>query len=397
MPRQPRIPSYRLHKPSGQAVVTLNGKDLYLGGHGSPESHEAYERAVAEWLANHRLDPAPSAPCRTVNEVLLAYLRFSETYYRKGGRLTKQYSRIVAALRPVRRLYGTTPARDFGPLALKAVRQVMVGEGWSRNYVNSCVGCVKRLWKWACSEELVPAEVYQRVRTVEGLRRGRSAARETKPVRPVPWAQVKPALPHMSRAVRAMVRLQLLTGMRPGEVVIFRMCDTDTSKPVWEYRPASYKTEHIGQERVVYLGPKAQAVIREFQRPDPEAYLFSPKDAQHLRKKHVNDRYSVDTYLQAVQYACDKADRQARRAAEQELAAAEGREPRRVPTRVPPADRLVPTFVPLQLRHTAATRIRKTYGIELARIILGHSTAFTTEIYAEADRGKAITVMGKIG
>ncbi len=54
-------------------------------------------------------------------------------------------------------------------------------------------------------------------------------------------------------------------------------------------------------------------------------------------------------------------------------------------------------FTPLQLRHTAATRIRKSYGIELARIILGHSTAFTTEIYAEADRVKAMEVMTKIG
>jgi integrase len=49
----------------------------------------------------------------------------------------------------------------------------------------------------------------------------------------------------------------------------------------------------------------------------------------------------------------------------------------------------VSSWPPSRLRHTAATRIRKRYGIELARIILGHSTAFTTEIYAETDRTKA--------
>ena len=49
-----RTPSYRLHKPSGQAVVTLNGKDFYLGKHGTPESRAEYDRFLAEWLAAGR-------------------------------------------------------------------------------------------------------------------------------------------------------------------------------------------------------------------------------------------------------------------------------------------------------------------------------------------------------
>jgi integrase len=176
---------------------------------------------------------------------------------------------------------------------------------------------------------------------------------------------VKPALPKVSLAVRAMVKLQLLTGMRPGEVVILRGCDIDRSRPIWEYRPSIYKTEHVDQERVVYLGPKAQAILKAFLQPDPDAYLFSPKKANRLRKRRVNDHYSVDTYLQAIQYGCARAG--------------------------------IPAFTPLQLRHTAATRIRKRHGIEMARIILGHSTAFTTEIYAEADRARAVEIMGEMG
>jgi integrase len=52
---------------------------------------------------------------------------------------------------------------------------------------------------------------------------------------------------------------------------------------------------------------------------------------------------------------------------------------------------------PGQLRHNAATWLRKEYGVELARIILGHASAFTTESYAEADRKSAMEVIGKIG
>jgi hypothetical protein len=62
MPRHPRIPSYRLPKPSGRAVVTINGKDIYLGVYESPE-----------WLANHQFEIGSASSTRTVNEILLAY------------------------------------------------------------------------------------------------------------------------------------------------------------------------------------------------------------------------------------------------------------------------------------------------------------------------------------
>ncbi len=43
-PRAMRPPKYVLHKPSGQARVRLDGRDVYLGPHGSPASFEAYDR-----------------------------------------------------------------------------------------------------------------------------------------------------------------------------------------------------------------------------------------------------------------------------------------------------------------------------------------------------------------
>ncbi len=64
---------------------------------------------------------------------------------------------------------------------------------------------------------------------------------------------------------------------------------------------------------------------------------------------------------------------------------------------MPAEEVLIPTWSPNRLRHNAATSLRKEYGIELARIILGHASGFTTEIYAEADRRQAIDVVAKIG
>ena len=51
--RRRRIPSYRLHKSSGQAVVRIDGDDRYLGKHGSKASHDCYDRLIAEWLSSH--------------------------------------------------------------------------------------------------------------------------------------------------------------------------------------------------------------------------------------------------------------------------------------------------------------------------------------------------------
>ncbi|MBX9654751.1 hypothetical protein K2Y11_14140 [bacterium] len=43
-----RTPTYRLHRPSDRAVVTISGKDHYLGAYGSPESHAAFNRLMGE-------------------------------------------------------------------------------------------------------------------------------------------------------------------------------------------------------------------------------------------------------------------------------------------------------------------------------------------------------------
>ena len=49
MERAKKAPSYRLHKASGQGIVTIKGRDYYLGRFGSPESYQAYDRTLAEW------------------------------------------------------------------------------------------------------------------------------------------------------------------------------------------------------------------------------------------------------------------------------------------------------------------------------------------------------------
>jgi hypothetical protein len=121
-----------LHKPSGQAVCTVpcpgrpRGRDDYLGPYDSPESKRGYERILAQLRAGGPA-PVPVLPARaadlTVNEVLLAYLRYTDGYYRHpDGTPTGEAKYVRGALTFVKKLYGHTLAREFGPAALKAVR-----------------------------------------------------------------------------------------------------------------------------------------------------------------------------------------------------------------------------------------------------------------------------------
>lgn len=122
----PRIPKYRKHKPSGQAVVTLNGHDHYLGPHGTEVSKNEYDRLIAEWLATGRTGRRSDAAI-TIDQLTLAYWKHVQGYYEPrtaGG--------MKVALRGFRRLYGPQEAREIGPIALKAFRQELIGEELSR-------------------------------------------------------------------------------------------------------------------------------------------------------------------------------------------------------------------------------------------------------------------------
>jgi hypothetical protein len=148
MPKKFRIPSYRFHRGSNQAVVVLDGTSVYLGKWNSIESREKYERVIAEWLVTrHRPQPALSnrtvsatrAPL-TIEELILAFWRHAQQHYRGAdGKPTGECDNLRDALRPVRKLYGTTPALDFGPLALRAIQEEMVRAGLCRTVINDRV------------------------------------------------------------------------------------------------------------------------------------------------------------------------------------------------------------------------------------------------------------------
>jgi len=276
------VPSYRKQKRStgDLALVELEGVRHYLGTYDSPESREKYHQLLAEWSAGCAKLSSAVDDTKTliVAELCLKFWKHAQTYYRKpDGLPTSELQNFKEVIRHVQALYAGLLVLKFGPTAFKAVRQRMVEHGLCRNTVNRYASRLKSIFKWGVEQEIVPASVWHGLQAVSGLRRGRTAATETDPVRPVPIVHVDAVKNHVSRQVRALVELQVLTGARPGELVIMRATDIETSGTVWIFRPADHKSSHHGFDREVYLGPQAQALVRNFMETRPiGSYLFSP-------------------------------------------------------------------------------------------------------------------------
>lgn len=195
MPKKPRIPSYRLHKPSGLAVVRIDGKDHYLGKHESEKSHKKYRRLISEWLTSS-IPPRPeisnSAPTTSlsVSQLVLKYWEFAKEHYVKDDQPTDEQYAIRAAMRPLLDLYGESSILEFGPLALKAVREEMINRDLCRATINQNIGKIRRMFKWGVENELVPETIHRALITVVGLRKGRTRARENISTRGFPLSQI---------------------------------------------------------------------------------------------------------------------------------------------------------------------------------------------------------------
>lgn len=383
-------PSYRLHRASGQAVVTIDGHDKYLGPYGSPESKAEYDRLIAEWLVRGRRAAPPPDTGPTVNEVILQYWRHAQAYYVKDGKQTTEPVAIRHSLKPLRRLYGRTPARDFGPLALEAVRNDMIAADLCRNEVNKRIRRIVRAWTWAVSRELVPPESVTALKTLKGLREGRCDVRETDPVLPAPELHVRAVLKDVLPPIRAMIEFQLLTGARPGEACNLRGRDIDRSGSVWVYKPDSHKTEHHGKERRIYIGPRAQEVVRPWLRANPDEYLFNPREA--VIEERAARRAKRKTRVQPSQLARKPKSKPKRAPGEKYTPYSYRWAVRRACERLG-----VEPWHPNQLRHNAGTRIRSAFSMDVARTVLGHSSQATTEVYAEEDFAKARDAMAAAG
>lgn len=379
-------PKYRLHRRSGQAVVTLpdvhtgKRKDVYLGIHGTDKSMVRYDEVVRQWRANGCRHESPTYDDRlTVAGLCEKYLEHARGYYAAG-----EFRAIRAVLKRLAAMYGSEPAKSIGPMRLRTFRESMVSDGMVRTSINAMIARIVRMYRWAASNEMVSPEIQVSLGMLEPLREGKTEALESAPVLAVPDDLVQATLPHLPEIVADMVRVQLLTGARPGELIAMRPKDIDRSGDIWLYTVATHKTSWRGKERTIPIGPRAQEVLARYLVRPEGSFVFSPKEsAERAYRRRIEsgqvqrvgkpnfrarNRYTTVSYGRAVSRACERGG--------------------------------LEHWHPHQLRHTASDVMSDAGvgGETGASKALGHSSeVITRKVYRSRDLKEAIEVARRVG
>ena len=352
-----KLPTYSLHAASGQARVWLNGKSHYLGPYGSPESRVKYGELLQKAGSGVPVDPvAPvsntdSGP--TVNVIAAVYWEHAQTYYVKNGRQTAEVDCIKSAMGHLCTLYGHLLAKDFGPMALKAVRQRMIeskgkksGKPLCRDFINKSIDRIRRIFSHAVENELIPAAVLVGLQTVKSLEAGRTAAVDYAPRKALPREQIDAVRELVNQRTKDLMDLALLCGARPGELCGLTGEMIDQTEDVWVAELKDHKTAHQGKSRSLVFGPRAQEILKRYITRDQKRRLFT------IQRK---------TFSENIRRACVKLE-------------------------------LPVKWTAHWLRHCSGTGIRKSHGLDATQATLGHSSRSTTERYASPVSEKAIQV-----
>ena len=354
--------------------------------------------------------PAPQIPPAdhvpegiTVMEVCSQYLKYAEDTYRTpAGKPTGTLFNVRMAIRALEE-YLDLPADGFGPLALQRLMQSMARRpsrrkgpdgkprSLSRGTVNQTIKSIRRMFRWAAGMQLLPASVPDALAHVDLIRAGRTALVEPVKVQPVADETIQLTLPHLPSIVADMVMVQRFTGCRPGEICGMKPGEIDRSTDVWVWQPAAHKTAYCGKVRRICIGPKAQKILTPYlEGRSPDAPCFSATESEQernaarrrgrkspmtpshkarreraRRRSRKQKPYRRDSYAQAIERACGKAD--------------------------------VFVWHPHQLRHRAGAEARNERGLDAAQARLGHSHAKTTEIYAQLTLEKAMQIARELG
>lgn len=366
MPRpKSSIPPYRHHKSTGRAVVYIGRKTVSLGPYDSPESRQQYAEIVSKITAGETVEglsskPAPRPASKTVAGLCLRFIAEELPKYSDA----EQHC-FRGAMKILGQLFGETPANDFGPIRLRAVRKSMVDgdpnvvtpdgkpkprKPWSRSFINKQVKRLKYLFRWGVSWELAPAAVAEALGTVKSLTAGETDAREGTPRRAVPDKDLAAVRAVLCQKHQDLFDLLLLTGARPGEIVGLTTGVIDRSGEVWRVDLAQHKTAHKGKSRTLFFNATAQAILLRYLKADPDASLFQ------IQRKTLGT---------AIKDACTKVG--------------------------------VPPFTSHWLRHTVATKLADDVGTEAAQRLLGHAGKAMTEHYSRKAEKVAIDAAKRLG
>ena len=421
--RSYEAPSIRRHAASGRARVRIDGKTIWCGpwtgDKPSPQAVDKFHAIVDAWNRRRLAGPSetdlpsrpvPASPPATeaappretvpavepagsvtvsLAELAAAYVEFAKRHYlRPDGRHTSSVDCIRMMTRAIEP-YLHLPVTSFGPLYFSQVLDSLAKKKYCRTTCNQVGKQIRLMVRWGVSQELVDASALVRLQSAKLLAKGRSDAVEPKKVRPVADEVIDKTLPFLSPVVADMVRLQRLTGARPGEVCDLTHASIDRSTEHWFAELPRHKTAYADKDRCLHFGPEAREILTPYLNSPVGPYVFSPRQSEAIRRKEQRKKrkapifpssdnrkrsggrrrfkngYSMRVYEKAIERGARKAQ--------------------------------VEHWAPNRIRHTFATDVRRRFDLDTARTLLNHANEKTTMIYAERDFAKARTVIEEVG
>jgi len=271
-----RVPRYCIHKARNLAYVTIGGQERYLGRAHSAESRALYYEIIGALKAGESVPPrgAPKPSAITVAE--LAELWFLAVL-EQNGRRHQSTREARYATQALIKEHARVRACDFGPRAFKTIRERLVCQGHSRQWVNRMMNAIRRCFRWAIGEELVASDRLEALKAVDGLRYG--LAPEAPPRKAADPEAVEAVLGWLDAnrqpGAAAIIRFLRATGCRPGEACNARWQDFTPTVPRPRFQPPKHKTARLGVERIVPLNANALSAVQSQMRLDsPGGFVF---------------------------------------------------------------------------------------------------------------------------
>lgn len=347
------IPKYGHHKASDQAIVFINKKAHYLGKHNSKESIEKYNRLVSRYLAG---------VMHPDKEFVIAYLCESFIKHAFPDYSKREQSKFKSCIKQLCKNYINCNVDEFKPIDLEIVRNQMIDEGWTRQYINEMVRRIKVIFKHGVRHEIANVNTWKALDSITHIKAGKTSAREYRDIQPADMNLVNQVMNIATQSIKSMIRVQLLTGMRPIEICDMKWLELSSVRDVMIYKPESHKTMHHGLSRTIYICNDAEQIIES--QPRTSDHVFVPERTRQDRFGNPINYYQRKNYSNQIKKLCKQIN---------------GEDGER--------------FTPNQLRHNFATNIRSQFDAETAQVLLGHSNLSTTEIYAEKDMAKALNAV----
>jgi len=409
MPRpRSQTPPLRWFEAKQQYCIYLNRKRRLLGTDKKAAEAERL-RLIGQQLARPKSSTVPSFSGElSVIEAFERYRAYAEKRYADSRARHRIRQAIGAAIADDKR--AAMPISQFDRAVLLEIRDELTARqpALSRRYINNLATAVKTAISWMVDRRIAPPAVLYEVRALKQLIYLECGADAERPkVQSVDPAIVARTLPFCPPTVQAMVRLQQLTGMRPGELVIMRRCDVSTSPTqrvdvpcldatvaaeeidgvlIWRYAPSQHKGIWRGKYRVIPIGPEAQAVLAPFLlRREPDEYVFQPMESMKGERGknmiRVGQRYKVRSYYEAIDRAVARHNRKLRDSGRLLFFA-----------------EILPNWFPYRLRHSLGTAAAGKIDSDAAGLLLGHSPGSRAlNIYVEDSLRKAAEAARKIG